>query len=170
VLHRDIKPANCFTDRDGTVKIGDFGLSISTLARDVTQLTTSGTPGHTAVCVAGADSRRAARRARRHLLGRRHALPPAHGRPPFDDKELLRLVTRIGTGGAVAADGPAGRAVCARGRHVRCLAKDRAARLPIYAELTDRLRPFSSTAPTSATLGRRVLANIVDRQSSRWRP
>ena len=37
------RAANCFTDRDGTVKIGDFGLSISTLARDVTQLTTLGT-------------------------------------------------------------------------------------------------------------------------------
>ena len=31
VLHRDVKPSNCFVDRDGTVKIGDFGLSMSTL-------------------------------------------------------------------------------------------------------------------------------------------
>ena len=30
ILHRDIKPANCFIDPDGTVKVGDFGLSIST--------------------------------------------------------------------------------------------------------------------------------------------
>src|SRR5262245_61646802 len=35
VLHRDIKPSNCFLDNEGTVKVGDFGLSISTLARDV---------------------------------------------------------------------------------------------------------------------------------------
>src|SRR5262245_51890982 len=35
VLHRDIKPSNCFIDDDGAVKVGDFGLSISTLARDV---------------------------------------------------------------------------------------------------------------------------------------
>jgi serine/threonine protein kinase len=33
VLHRDIKPSNCFIDTDGTIKVGDFGLSISTLAR-----------------------------------------------------------------------------------------------------------------------------------------
>jgi serine/threonine protein kinase len=42
VLHRDIKPANCFVDGDGTVKVGDFGLSISTLAWDV-RLTATGT-------------------------------------------------------------------------------------------------------------------------------
>ena len=46
VLHRDIKPSNCFVDGDGTVKVGDFGLSVSTLARaehDVTELTMTGT-------------------------------------------------------------------------------------------------------------------------------
>ena len=32
ILHRDIKPSNCFTEETGLVKIGDFGLSISTLA------------------------------------------------------------------------------------------------------------------------------------------
>ena len=46
ILHRDIKPSNCFIDRDGVVKVGDFGLSISTLARDVhQQLITSGFEG-----------------------------------------------------------------------------------------------------------------------------
>ncbi|MEZ6120658.1 MAG: protein kinase [Pirellulaceae bacterium] len=33
ILHRDIKPANCFVDIDGTVKVGDYGLSISSEAR-----------------------------------------------------------------------------------------------------------------------------------------
>ena len=34
---------NCFVDADGTVKVGDFGLSIPTIAHDVTQLTATGT-------------------------------------------------------------------------------------------------------------------------------
>src|SRR5262249_61235010 len=29
-LHRDVKPSICFVDTDGTVKVGDFGLSMLT--------------------------------------------------------------------------------------------------------------------------------------------
>ena len=46
VLHRDVKPANCFIDPSGTIKIGDFGLSISTGPRDdltITNVTREGT-------------------------------------------------------------------------------------------------------------------------------
>ena len=42
VLHRDIKPSNCFVGPDGSVKVGDFGLSVSTLARDDSYITASG--------------------------------------------------------------------------------------------------------------------------------
>jgi serine/threonine protein kinase len=46
ILHRDIKPSNCFVDADGAVKVGDFGLSISTLTRDVRHdLATTGFEG-----------------------------------------------------------------------------------------------------------------------------
>ncbi|WP_158633636.1 protein kinase domain-containing protein [Tautonia sociabilis] len=40
VIHRDVKPSNCFLERDGRVKIGDFGLSKS-LATDA-RLTRTG--------------------------------------------------------------------------------------------------------------------------------
>src|SRR5512141_3011588 len=33
ILHRDVKPSNCFVDAAGAVKMGDFGLSISTALR-----------------------------------------------------------------------------------------------------------------------------------------
>src|SRR5678816_280601 len=42
ILHRDIKPANCFIEPSGTVKVGDFGLSISTLSRGDSALTLAG--------------------------------------------------------------------------------------------------------------------------------
>ena len=43
VLHRDVKPSNCFVDGHGTVKIGDFGLSLATQAQEETHLTLTGT-------------------------------------------------------------------------------------------------------------------------------
>ena len=42
VLHRDVKPSNCFVTPDGSVKIGDFGLSVSTLAKEDSYVTATG--------------------------------------------------------------------------------------------------------------------------------
>src|SRR6185369_6962595 len=42
ILHRDVKPSNCFVGSDGIVKIGDFGLSISTSVRTEPALTVTG--------------------------------------------------------------------------------------------------------------------------------
>ncbi|MEL7484187.1 MAG: serine/threonine-protein kinase, partial [Planctomycetota bacterium] len=42
VLHRDIKPSNCFVSPDGTVKVGDFGLSVSVFPGADTFMTQTG--------------------------------------------------------------------------------------------------------------------------------
>ena len=49
ILHCDIKPSNCFLDTDGTIKVGDFGLSITTRtasAGGATVRAGGGTPGY----------------------------------------------------------------------------------------------------------------------------
>src|SRR5215831_6327838 len=51
ILHRDIKPSNCFITADGTVKIGDFGLSIGTQVRTTPDVTADQAPfGTPAFC------------------------------------------------------------------------------------------------------------------------
>lgn len=42
VLHRDVKPANCFVGADGTLKVGDFGLSKPVNAEEQLRLTQTG--------------------------------------------------------------------------------------------------------------------------------
>ena len=164
VLHRDVKPANCFVDSDGTVKVGDFGLSISTMARDVSQLTMTGA-----------------------FLGTPQFAPPEQlkgypldvrpdiyavgatlyylltGRPPFEDTNLLAIVARIATEAP-----PSPRTVMPRVPRgladvvLSCLAKDAADRPADYAALNDALRPFSSATPAPATLGLRLIAGAID--------
>jgi hypothetical protein len=79
VLHRDVKPSNCFADADGSVKVGDFGLSISTLARDVSQLTVTGAFLGTPQFAAPEQTQgRPVGCPCRHICGWRDALLPAH--------------------------------------------------------------------------------------------
>jgi hypothetical protein len=164
VLHRDIKPANCFVDGDGTVKVGDFGLSISTLAWDV-RLTATGTFHGTPQFAPPEQLKGETLDARADIYAVGATLYYLlTGRPPFDDTDLLALVTRI------AADAPPSprtitpsvpRSLAAI--VLRCLAKDRAQRPASYAALHDALQPFSSVAPTPATIGMRFVAGAIDR-------
>ena len=164
VLHRDVKPANCFVDRDGAVKIGDFGLSISAMARDVSQLTAigtfQGTPQYAAPEQLKGDPLDG--RADIYAVGATlyYLLT---GRPPFDDTNLLTLVTRIATDAprsprALVPAVPRGLAAVV----LRCLAKDRAMRPATYAALHDALKPFSSAAPRPARIGLRFIAGAID--------
>jgi len=86
------------------------------------------------------------------------------GRPPFDDRELMALLTRIATEKPAPPQQP-GTAI-PRGLSalvLTCLAKDPAGRPATYAELEARLRPFGSGLPSPARLSLRLLAGAIDR-------
>ena len=164
ILHRDVKPSNCFVDPDGTVKVGDFGLSIPVLAPEVTQsgamATFQGTPQFAAPeqlrgrpLTVGADI---------YAVGATLYYLIA-GRPPFDDRDLMTLLTRVATEQPAPPSRPG--VVIPPGLTavvLRCLAKDPAARPASYAELDGDLRPFGSAVPSPANLGLRAVAGLID--------
>src|SRR6185503_20080157 len=96
VLHRDIKPANCFVGPDGTVKVGDFGLSISTIARGESLVTASG-------AVVGTPSYASPEQLRGQELDVRSDIYSVGaslyylllGRPPHQAKDLVQLITEV---------------------------------------------------------------------------
>jgi serine/threonine protein kinase len=164
ILHRDIKPSNCFVDADGAVKVGDFGLSISTLTRDVRhELATAsfeGTPQFAAPEQLRGEPLDV--RADIYAVGATlyYLLT---GRPPLDAPDLRELVSKVASEKPVSPrvlrrDIPRGLAAVV----LRCLAKAPAGRPQSYAELADLLRPYASAAEVLSPLGPRVIAWIAD--------
>src|SRR5262245_19189188 len=164
VLHRDIKPSNCFIDDDGAVKVGDFGLSISTLARDIHHDLQAGafqgTPQfappeqlrgepldiHADIYAVGATLY--------YLLT---------GQPPFDARDLRELVSRV------TSEPPQSPRVLRRGIPaglaavvLQCLAKIPGERPKSYADLAAALRPFLPAGELPAKPGLRFLAGFAD--------
>jgi uncharacterized RDD family membrane protein YckC len=162
VLHRDIKPSNCFVDAEGTVKIGDFGLSISTLARDVGQRLTGfeGTPSFAAPEQLRGQALDV--RADIYAVGAT-VYYLLTGKAPFDAATLDTLVRKV-----TSEDPPSPRALrrdipdgLAR-LILRCLSRDPAERPASYAALAEALRPFAADRAPAAPPGARFLAWCVD--------
>ena len=164
ILHRDIKPSNCFVDADGAVKVGDFGLSISTLTRDVRhELATAGFEG-TPQFAAPEQLRGEPLDVRADIYAVGATLYYLlTGRPPLEAPDLRELVSKV------ASEKPASPRVLRRDIPrglaavvLRCLAKAPAGRPQSYAELADLLRPYVSADEVPAPLGARVIAWIAD--------
>ncbi len=164
ILHRDIKPSNCFVDADGAVKVGDFGLSISTLTRDVRhELTTSGFEG-TPQFAAPEQLRGEPLDVRADIYAVGATLYYLlTGQPPLDAPDFHVLVSKVASETPASPrvrrrDIPRGLAAVV----LRCLAKTPAQRPQSYAELADLLRPYASAHEIPAPIGTRLLAWIAD--------
>jgi serine/threonine protein kinase len=164
ILHRDVKPSNCFRDAEGTVKIGDFGLSISTAVRTEPALTSAGEfLGTPAFC-----SPEQLRGDELNVWSDMYAVGATlfyllTGRTPLEAKNAMQLLATVLEQRAPSpkkyrAEIPRGLA----GVVLRCLEKQPGDRFKNYAELARALAPYGSAAPTPATLGLRFAAGLLD--------
>src|SRR5215204_5965282 len=164
ILHRDIKPSNCFVDADGAVKVGDFGLSISTLTRDVRhELATAGFEG-TPQFAPPEQLRGEPLDVRADIYAVGATLYYLlTGRPPLEAPDLRELVSTVASRKPqsphlLRRDIPRGLAAVV----LRCLAKAPAGRPQSYPDLADLLRPYASADDVPSPLGPRLLAWIAD--------
>lgn len=164
ILHRDIKPSNCFEDALGKVKIGDFGLSISTLPREESNITESGAMVGTPAFCSPEQLRGEEFSARSDMYAVGVTLfYLLTGKLPFEGHTMPQLIAntleqRPPSPRQYRAEIPNGLARVI----LRCLDKQPTERFKSYAELRLALEPYSSTAPTAATLGLRFLAGVTD--------
>ena len=151
MLHRDIKPSNCFIDPDGTIKIGDFGLSITTAVRTESNLTGPGslfgTPAYSSV-----------EQLRGEELTVRSDIYSVGvtlyylltGRLPFEAPNIVQLLVKVleqrpQSPASLRAGIPGGLARAV----LHCLDKDPGARFQSYAALRKALLPYASLQPVA---------------------
>lgn len=164
VLHRDVKPANCFVAPDGTVKVGDFGLSVSTLASHDSQLTASGTMLGTPSFAPPEQLRGDELDVRADIYSVGATLySMLTGKPPFDGENAVQVVAAVLDKmpkplADFRSDVPPSLAQVI----AKCLAKKRDDRFADYASLRDALVPFSSQAREPAPVGLRIVAGMID--------
>jgi eukaryotic-like serine/threonine-protein kinase len=164
ILHRDIKPSNCFIDSDGTVKIGDFGLSISTLVRTESNATE-------AAALFGTPAYSSPEQLRGEELSVRSDIYSVGvmlyqlltGRLPFEAANVVQLLATILERRAESPVKWRPEIPKGLGRLVlRCLEKDAGERFASYDKLREALLPYGSNAPGLATPGVRFLAGCID--------
>ena len=164
ILHRDIKPANCFIDPDGTVKVGDFGLSISTLSRGESALTLAGSFLGTPEFSSPEQLRGEELTVRSDIYSVGMTLYYLlTGKTPFHADNVVQLLATVLEKPAASPRNVRPEIPDALARIVlRCLAKQAGDRFASYDELRRVLLPYNSTSPTPATLGLRFAAGVID--------
>jgi len=164
VLHRDIKPSNCFVCPDGSVKVGDFGLSVSTLARSDTFVTAGGKIMGTPAYASPEQLRGDALDLRADIYSVGATLfTLLTNRAPFEGDNAVQVVANAVNKKPkplteLREDVPTGleRAVA------HCLAKEPDGRYADYTALRNALLPFSSKEPEPASIKVRVSVGWID--------
>lgn len=161
VIHRDVKPSNCFLDSDGRAKVGDFGLSRPLLADG--SLTQTGTFLGTPLYAAPEQIRGVDVDERTDIYSVGATLfTLVTGRTPFTG-DALTVTAQIVTDAAppirsFVSDAPAEleRIIA------KCLEKSPEKRFQSLAHLRSALTPFATGGTTTADIGRRVAAYMID--------
>ena len=164
ILHRDIKPSNCFEDADGTVKVGDFGLSISSEAREEIDLTREGVFLGTPAFCSPEQLRGEELNARSDLYSVGVTLfYLLTGRTPFEGKTTMQLFANVLEKAPPSPKDFRSEIPEELAKVVlRCLEKTPGERFRNYGELHRALMPFGTTAPAPAPLLQRFLAGAID--------
>ena len=167
VHHRDVKPSNLFVDTLGTIKVGDYGLSISNVSNlsMETQLTATGTIIGTPAFAPPEQLRGEDLDVRADIYSVGASLYFLLTREfPFDARDPVKLIAAVLQETPVSPRtiepqiAPGLAAVV-----LKCLEKTAAARYSNYDELRRALAPFSSAARTPASLTMRAIAYFIDR-------
>jgi uncharacterized RDD family membrane protein YckC len=164
VLHRDVKPSNCFVCPDGSVKVGDFGLSVSTLARDDSYATATGVIMGTPAYASPEQLRGDELDVRTDIYSVGATLfTLLTNQAPFKGKNAVQVVANVMNQkpkplGELRDNIPSGleRAVA------RCLAKEPGGRYDGYMALRNALLPFSSRVPEPAPVTLRASTGWID--------
>jgi uncharacterized RDD family membrane protein YckC/tRNA A-37 threonylcarbamoyl transferase component Bud32 len=164
VLHRDIKPSNCFISPDGSVKIGDFGISLSTLAKDDSYVTATGVIVGTPAFASPEQLRGDTLDVRADIYSVGATLfTLLTNRAPFEGENAVQVVAHAVNQKPkplteFREDVPPGldRVVG------RCLGKEPAGRYADYPALRNALLPFSSQVPEPASMKVRALPGWID--------
>jgi uncharacterized RDD family membrane protein YckC len=164
VLHRDVKPSNCFVWPDGSVKVGDFGLSVSTLTREDSLVTTLGrvlgTPAYASPEQLRGDPLDV--RADIYSVGAT-LFSLLTDRVPFEGENAVQVVLNAVSQkpkrlAELRDDVPPDLERVVN----RCLSKDPDGRYAGYTELRNALLPFSSREPEPASMKIRMQAGWID--------
>lgn len=164
VLHRDVKPSNCFVSPDGTVKVGDFGLSVSTVATIDTFQTAQGVIMGTPAYAPPEQLRGGELDVRADIYSVGATLfSLLTNKPPVEGNNAVEVVAAAldATPKPVTEfrdDIPSDLAKVV----ARCLAKKPEQRYPDYASLRNELLPFRTAQPEPAPLGQRFGAWFFD--------